>query len=151
MTDRNRIIETLEKLIAVCRDGQCGYRNAAEHAQDPALKRVLGAISLERAKFAGDLENEAIRRGKPDVPRLGSALGAIHRGWTGLKASLGGGDDAILSSMETGDDYAQNQYDHYIRDGRLPDDIQGIIRNQAQAIVGTLDRIHAFRRLRKAA
>ena len=115
------------------------------------LKKLLSEISLERARFAGDLENEAIHYGNADVNRSGSTLGAIQRGWTGLKAALGGGDDAILSSMESGDTYAQDQYDDYIRQGQLPDEILGIIRNEAQAIVGTLDRIRALRQQQRAA
>ena len=151
MQDQRYVVQTLEKLIEICRDGQEGYRDAAEHVRDQQLKRLLSEVSLERAKFAGDLENEAVRWGKADVDRSGSAMGAIHRGWTGLKASFGGGDDAILSSMEKGDTYTQDQYDECIRDGHLPDDILGIVRNQAQAIVGTLDRVRALRQRRKAA
>ena len=88
---------------------------------------------------------------RADVDRSGTALGAIHRGWANLKAHLGGGDDAILSAIETGDDYARERYDHAIEDSETPDNIIGILRNQAQAIVGTLDRIRAFRHSRRAA
>jgi len=151
MRDEKYIVDTLEKLIEVSRDGQQGYREAAEYVKDHQLKKLLREVSRERAKFAGDLENEAARWGKPDVDRSGSALGAVRRGWTGVKASFGGDDDTILSSMETGDTYAREQYDEVIRDGKLPDDILGIVRNQAQAIVGTLDRIRALRQNRKAA
>jgi uncharacterized protein (TIGR02284 family) len=111
----------------------------------------MNEVSLERAKFAGDLENEAVRWGRPDVDRSGSVLGTVHRGWVNLKSALGGGDDAILSSMETGDEYARQHYDEAIRDKDMPDDILGILRNQAQAIVGTLDRVRALRRANKAA
>jgi len=151
MSDKKHIVDALEKLSEVSRDGQNGYRDGAEHAKDPQLKKFLNEVSLERAKFAGDLENEAVRWGKADVDRSGSALGAIHRGWTDLKANLGGGDDAILSSMETGDSYAKDQYDNYIRDNHLPDDVLGIIRNQAQAIVGMLERIRVMRQRQRAA
>lgn len=151
MSDQKHILNALEDLIEVCRDGQNGYRYGSEHVKNPQLKGLLNEVSLERAKFAGDLESEAIRYGKADVDRSGSAMGALHRGWTDLKASLGGGDDAILSSMETGDSYAKDHYDKYINDNKLPDDILGTIRNQAQAIVGTLDRVRALRRQNKAA
>ncbi|MGC2112151.1 MAG: PA2169 family four-helix-bundle protein [Candidatus Korobacteraceae bacterium] len=151
MQDQRHIADALEKLIEVCRDGQNGYRDAAEHAKDPQLKKFLNEVSLERAKFAGDLESEAVRQGKSDVDRAGSTLGAIHRGWTDLKTNLGGGDNAILSSMETGDSYARDRYDKVIREGKLPDDVLGIVRNQAQALVGTLDRVRALRQHRKAA
>ena len=151
MAEQKHVVDALENLIEVCRDGQNGYRDGAEHAKNPQLKKFLNEISLERAKFAGDLENEAVRLGKSDVDRSGSTLGAIHRGWTDLKTSLGGGDDAILSSMETGDSYARDHYDKVIKEGKLPVEILGIIRNQAQAIVGTLDRVRAMRQQHKAA
>jgi uncharacterized protein (TIGR02284 family) len=151
MSNRKHVVEELQELIQISRDGQEGYREGAEHAKDPQLKRLLNEVSLERAKFAGDLEAEAVRWGKPDVSRSGSTLGAVQRGWANLKAALGGGDDAILSSMEAGDDFACKRYDEAIRDENLPQDVIGILRNQAQAIVGTLDRIRALRRMRKAA
>ena len=151
MSDKKHIVDALEKLIEVSRDGQNGYREGAEHVKDPQLKKFFNEVSLERARFAGELEAEAVRWGKADVDRSGSAMGAIHRGWTDLKANLGGGDDSILSSMETGDSYAKEQYDKYVRDNQLPDEILGIIRNQAQAIVGRLERVRVMRQNRKAA
>jgi uncharacterized protein (TIGR02284 family) len=151
MSDQKHTIDALEDLIDVARDGQNGYRDGAEHAKDPQLRRFLDSVSLARAKFAGDLESYAVRLGKADVDRSGSTLGAIHRGWTELKANLGGGDDAILSTMETGDSSAKDHYEKYINDNKLSDDLLEIIRNQAQTIVGTLERIRAMREERKAA
>ncbi len=77
--------------------------------------------------------------------------GAIQRGWTDLKANLGGGDDSILSSMETGDSYAKHRYEKYANDNKLPDDILETIRIQQQTIAATLDRVRAMRQIRKAA
>jgi uncharacterized protein (TIGR02284 family) len=151
MSDRKYLAEELQELIQICRDGQESYRDGAEHAKDHGLKRLLNEVSLERAKFAGDLEREAVRWGKPDVDRSGTLQGAVQRGWASLKSALGGGDDAILSSLEAGDNFACQHYDEAIKDERLPADIVGILRNQAQAVVGTLDRIRALRRNHKAA
>lgn len=151
MPDQKHIADVVEGLIQVCRDGQAGYRDAAEHAKDPELKRLLAEVSLERAKFARDLENEALRWGDADVARTDTMLGAVHRGWANLKANLGGGDDAILSSLVSGDEYARKHYDEAIRSDDTPAEICGILRNQAQAIVGTLDRIRSLRRRREAA
>ena len=125
MSDQKYIVDALEDLIEVARDGQNGYRDGAEHAKDPQLRKFLDSVSLARAKFAGDLESYAVRLGKADVDRSGSMKGAIHRGWTDLKANLGGGDDSILSSMETGDSYAKERYEKYINDNKLPDDHSG--------------------------
>ncbi len=151
MADQKYVVDALEDLIEVARDGQNGYRDGAEHTKDPQLRKFLDSVSLARAKFAGDLESYAVRLGKADVDRSGSAKGAIHRGWTDLKANLGGGDDSILSSMETGDKYAKDRYDKYISENKLPDDILETIRMQQQTIAGTLDRLRVMRQDRKAA
>jgi uncharacterized protein (TIGR02284 family) len=99
MADQKYIVDALQNLIEVARDGQNGYRDGAEHAKDPQLREFMDSVSLARAKFAGDLESYAVQLGKSDVDRSGSTKGALHRGWTDLKANLGGGDDSILSSM----------------------------------------------------
>ncbi len=151
MSDQKYVVDALEDLIEVARDGQNGYRDGAEHAKDPQLRKFLESVSLARAKFAGDLESYAVRLGKADVDRSGSTKGAIHRGWTDLKANLGGGDDSILSSMETGDKYAGDHYQKYINDNKLPDDLLETIRIQAQTIAATLDRLRVMRQERKAA
>src|SRR5438270_11666822 len=139
MSDQDHIMSAIEDLIEICRNGQEGYRDGAEHAKDPQIREFLDTVSLERAKFAGDLEGEAVRMGKSDVKRSGTTLGALHRGWTDLKANLGGGDDAILSSMETGDKFAQEHYAKYIGDKQIPGDLLGIIRHQAPSIESTLE------------
>lgn len=150
MANQQHIIDALQELIRVCHDGQQGYQEASERVRDPRLKQLLAKVSLERAKFAGDLESEATRWGEPDVEHSGSTLGAIHRGWTSFKGALGGGDDSILSSIETGDEGGRKEYAKHINDERLPEDIRGIIRNQAQAMMGTLDRIRAMRQEKAA-
>jgi uncharacterized protein (TIGR02284 family) len=150
MANHKYVVDALEDLIQVARDGQSGYRDGAEHAKDRQLRRFLESVSLARAKFAGDLEGYAVRLGNGDVDRSGSVKGAIQRGWTDLKANLGG-DDSILSSMETGDSYAKHRYEKYAHDNKLPDDILETIRIQQQTIAATLDRVRAMRQTRKAA
>jgi uncharacterized protein (TIGR02284 family) len=100
MDDRKEILDLLQDLVQTCRDGQEGYRNAALHIQDPELHRYFDEQSLERARFAGEIEEEVQRLGKPDPKRTGTVAGSIHRAWINLKAGLGGGDLAILSAVE---------------------------------------------------
>ncbi|MGH9613193.1 MAG: DUF2383 domain-containing protein, partial [Bryobacteraceae bacterium] len=49
--------ETLNDLVETCKDSQKGYRTAAEGAKSPELKQLLDELSLERARFAGDLQS----------------------------------------------------------------------------------------------
>jgi uncharacterized protein (TIGR02284 family) len=144
------VINVLEELIETSRDGQNGYRDAAEHVKDPELRSFFNQQSTERARFAGELENEVQRLGEPDPKRKGSASGALHRAWLDLKANLGGGDQTILNSVEQGEDTAKKAYEKAIAEP-LPQNIVAILRRQAQTIFATHDRVKMLRDTRKAA
>ena len=47
--------EALHHLIDICRDGERGFRAAAEAVSDPRLKTLFKELAAERAKFAADL------------------------------------------------------------------------------------------------
>ena len=144
------VISVLDDLIETNRDGQDGYRDAAEHVKDPELRNFFNQQSTERARFAGELENEVQRLGEHDPKRKGSASGALHRAWLDLKANLGGGDQAILNSVEQGEDTAKKAYEKAIGQP-LPQNLMAIIRRQAQIIFAAHDQAKILRDSRKAA
>ena len=148
--DNDHVISVLEKLIETCRDGQNGYRDAAENVKDPELRSFFNEVSTTRAEFAGELENEVIRLGKHNPDRKGSATAALHRGWIDLKAALGGGDYSILSSVEAGEDNAKKHYEEALNDN-LPQDIKDILRQQSQSVVSAHDHVRMLRDRAKAA
>jgi len=148
--DNDHVISVLEKLIETCRDGQEGYRDAAEHVKDPELKSFFNEVSTTRADFAGQFENEVIRLGKHDPDRKGSATGGLHRKWIDLKAAMGGGDHSILSSVEAGEDNAKKQYEEALNDN-LPQDIKELLRQQSQSVISAHDNVKMLRDRSKAA
>ncbi len=148
--DNEHVISVLEKLIETNRDGQNGYRDAAEHVKNGELREFFNAQSTIRAQFAGELENEVIRLGKHDPDRKGSATAGIHRRWIDLKASLGGGDHSILSSVESGEDNAKHEYEEAMRDN-LPADIVDILDRQYASVVAAHDQVRLLRDREKAA
>lgn len=150
MNNNESVINVLEELIETSRDGQNGYRDAAEHVKDPELRSFFNQQSTERARFAGELESEVQRLGEHDPKRKGSASGALHRAWLDLKANLGGGDQTILNSVEQGEDTAKKAYEKAIAEP-LPQNIVTILRRQAQTIFATHDRVKMLRDTRKAA
>ncbi len=145
MAQNDDAISVLEKLIETCRDGQNGYRDAAEHTKSPELREFFNQESLERAQFAGELEQEVQRLGKSDPDRKGSTSGAIHRAWFDIKQKLGGGDESILSSVEAGEDNAKKNYESAISDGGLPVDLRQIVSRQSERVIAAHDRVRALR------
>ena len=105
--DENNAISVVENLIETNKDGQKGYQDAAAHVKRADLKTYFNEQSLERSRFAGELEAELVRLGKPDKKVSGSASAAMHRAWIDTKVALGGGDKSILESVEKGEDNAK--------------------------------------------
>jgi len=148
--DKNDVVNVLENLIETCKDGQKGYQDAAEHAKRPDLKAYFNQQSLERSRFAGELEAELPRLGEPDKKVTGSASAALHRAWIDTKVSLGGGDKAILESVEKGEDNAKETYQKAI-DGSLPGNLLEIVRRQAASVQKAHDKVKTLRDTTEAA
>jgi uncharacterized protein (TIGR02284 family) len=148
--DENNPISVVENLIETCKDGQKGYQDAAAHAKRSDLKTYFNEQSLERARFAGELEAELIRMGKPDKKVSGSASGTLRRAWIDTRVSLGGGDKTILESVEAAEDDAKESYQKALS-GSLPGNLAEIIRRQAVSVQTAHDKVKSLRDEARAA
>ncbi|HET9696596.1 MAG TPA: PA2169 family four-helix-bundle protein, partial [Terriglobales bacterium] len=101
----------LQDLAKTCRDGEKGYKEAADHAKSSELKSHFLQISSERGRFASQLESALADVSKDVTRNEGHAVAAVHRAWIDIKEALGGGDHAILAWLEQGDDYAKGKYE----------------------------------------
>jgi uncharacterized protein (TIGR02284 family) len=151
MAEINDGIDILEDLIETCRDGENGYRQAAEKIKEPEIREFFLAQSVERATFATELEAEARRLGKKEPQQKGSVAGAMHRTWIDLKEKLGGGTKAILESAEKGEDSARDAYQDALKDKDLPPSVRPLIQRQAEAVRLAHDRVKTLRDSAKAA
>jgi uncharacterized protein (TIGR02284 family) len=142
--DENNAVSVVEALIETCKDGQKGYQDAASHVKRTDLKTYFNEQSLERARFARELEAELIRFGKPDKKVSGSVGGTLRRAWIDTKVSLGGGDKTILDSVEAGEDSAKESYQKALS-GTLPENLMEIIRRQAVSVQGAHDHVKTLR------
>ncbi len=148
--NENNVISVIEDLIETCKDGQKGYLDAAEHVKRLDLKKYFNERTLERSSFAGELEAELIRLGKPDKKVSASASAALHRVWIDTKVALGGGDHSILESVEAGEDNAKKSYEKAVTSD-LPENIAQIVRRQAASVQQAHDKVKRMRDLAKAA
>lgn len=148
--NENNAVSVLEDLIETCKDGQKGYQDAASHVKRSDLKTYFNEQSLERSRFAGELEAELIRLGKPDKKVTGSASATLHRAWIDTKVALGAGDHSILESVEAGEDNARKSYEKAVT-GDLPENIAQIVRRQAASVQRAHDKVKSLRDMAKAA
>lgn len=138
--------KTLKNLVEILHDGQMGFAHAADSVKNPRLKEIFSRFSLQRAKFAGELESELIALGEKDPQKAGgTATGALHRGWIELKSAFLNEDNhAILSEAERGEDVAKKAYKDALADD-LPAPVRQIILVQAEAIQAAHDEVKALR------
>jgi uncharacterized protein (TIGR02284 family) len=138
---------TLKDIVKTLRDGQEGFAHAAENVKNPQLKELFARFSLQRSKFAGELEAELLSLGDKDPQKDGSSVGgALHRTWIDLKAALSKGDDhAVLSEAERGEDVAKKTYKDALAESDLPAPIREIIMKQSVSIQAAHDEVKALR------
>jgi uncharacterized protein (TIGR02284 family) len=147
---QDNALSVLEDLIETCKDGQKGYQDAAAHVKRSDLKTYFNEQSLERARFAGELQQERIRLGETDKKDSGSVAGALHRAWIDTKVSMGAGDKAILQSVEAGEDNAKESYQKAIT-ADLPENLAQIVRRQAASVQQAHDKVKSLRDMAQAA
>jgi len=135
--------EVIDDLIETLKDGQQGFREAAESVKDPQLKSLFHDYAQQRARFLVELRSKAQNPDEREPNVSGSAAGALHRGWINLKSALSRGDDhAILAECERGEDSAVKEYQK--ADG-LSAPVREIVSRQYTEIKATHDRIRDLR------
>jgi uncharacterized protein (TIGR02284 family) len=140
----NDYISRLNELIETCKDGERGFRDAADGVRRADLRETFNEYAKQRTQFANELQRHVMRLGG-DPETTGSATGAMHRGWLNLKAAITGKDDeAILNEAERGEDVAVKSYQEALeRD--LPSDLRSVIENQYQDILKAHNHVKALR------
>ncbi|MBV9214860.1 MAG: PA2169 family four-helix-bundle protein [Acidobacteria bacterium] len=142
--DNDDVISCLNGLIETCKDGQNGFRTAAEGTKSSGLRSFFAECSTQRAQFAGELQGLVNSLGG-DAENSGSLSGALHRGWIDIKAAITGEDDhAILAECERGEDSAKANYKEALEKA-LPANVRDIIQTQQAAVLETHSRVKAMR------
>ena len=140
----DKVISTLNDLIETCRDGEEGFREAAEGVKRSDLKTIFYEFSQQRAEFMGVLQ-ELVRSLGGDPETSGSIAGAAHRGWINIKSAVTGQDEsAILNECERGEDHAKSAYADALKLA-LPANITDILRQQSQSVQAAHNRVKELR------
>ena len=142
--DNDSVISTLNGLIETCKDGQNGFKEAAEGVERSDLKSLFYEFSQQRSQFAGELQTLVQGLGG-DPEDSGSTLAALHRGWINIKSVVTGKDEkAILNECERGEDSAKKAYKNALEE-TLPSNVTETIRTQYTSVQAAHDRVKALR------
>ena len=141
--EKDELVADLNTLIAICRDGERGYRTVAKVIEPTQYHTLFTEYSEQRHRFATELQAAVNQLG--GIPgKSGDLAGSIHRGWINLKAAVGGRDPgAILAECEAGEKAAVHVYQEIMQKD-LPVQIHTIVAEQYQAIKAARARIQAL-------
>jgi len=140
----DNIASILNDLVETSKDGETGFRSAAEDTQDAALKPVFLKRAEDCSTGAADLQELVARLGA-NPQGGGSLAGAVHRGWVNLKAAVSPRTDlAILEECERGEDVAKARYGKAL-EVTLPEDIRVIVQRQYDGVLRNHDQIRDLR------
>lgn len=141
MADRSER-DVLHHLIDICKDGERGFRAAADHVSDPTLKSLFTELAEQRKRFAEELLPHLQRLGGPPDAE-GTHAGSLHRGWMLLKGlAPGRHDHHIVTEAERGEHAAVKAYEEALH-GLLPPTVSDLIEAQRDAMLRATDRIRA--------
>ena len=137
-------IDTLNDLLEICRDGEFGFTESAEHTKSEQVKSIFIQRADDCRSAAAELEKLIIQLGgEPDEG--GSMSGAIHRGWVSVKGTLSGYSDInMLEECERGEDVALAQYRKALKQD-LPAHVKSVVERQAQGTQRNHDQIRDLR------
>ena len=127
------VVNVLNGLIETCKDGEQGFRTAAEKAKDPSLKSLFSKYSAQRVGYAQELQSAVAALGEKPA-ESGHIAATLHRGWINLKEALAKNEDkAIINEAETGEDAAVKAYQDALTKN-LPSIVQSIVQRQFAGI-----------------
>jgi len=145
MAQQKEPLSTINNLIETLKDGEKGFKEAADAVRDPQLKSLFQQYSQQRHRFASELQAQAQSLGESKPGKSSSAAGAMHRAWINLKSAVTSGNDkAILAECERGEDSALHEYEEAIQDG-LTGAAREIVARQFTEIKSAHDRVRNLR------
>jgi uncharacterized protein (TIGR02284 family) len=148
--DNGNVIDTLNNLIEVSKDGEYGFRSAAEYLSSSEVKQTFLQRAEECRQAAADLQSVVVKMGG-SAEDSGSAGGAMHRGWVAIKGALAGySDKAILEETERGEDIALEAYRKALAED-LPTDARALVERQLEGVKRNHAQVRTLRDQTRAA
>lgn len=117
-TPNHHDIHVLNSLIETTIDSVDGYREAAKETDKANYRTLFEARSFERQKITAELQG-AVRTlgGEPEDD--GTILAKAHRAFLDVKHALLRDEQAVVNSVETGEDFIKGKFEAALEDSAV--------------------------------
>ena len=132
MAEINDYASVLNGLIETCKDGEQGFKQAADKVKDPSLKSLFTKYASQRAGYVTELQSAVRALGK-DAAESGHVSATLHRGWMSIKEAVTSDDHAIINEAEAGEDVAMKNYKEAL-EKPLSADLKSLIQRQYSGV-----------------
>ena len=128
------VSDVLNGLIETAKDGEQGFRTAAEKVKESSLKSLFSKCASQRATYAQELQAAVGGLGEKPA-ESGHVAAGLHRGWINLKQALSKNEDkAIIDEAESGEDAAKKAYSEALQKS-LPTDVKALVEKQYSGVL----------------
>ena len=135
--ENDKLKEILEKL----KDGEKGFKKAANNIEKPVLKNFFHDKALEKAQFINELELTFQAKGI-DIEVNGSNTASIHRAWMDVKAIISSdNEEAMLEEAAAGEKAALQDYKEVLSNQQLGLQTRALIEKQKIIIEKGISKI----------
>ncbi len=145
----NHDVSKLDDLIVTTIDSVRGYEHSANHAEAGRFVKFFTDMAEERRRVIEALSAKSRELGGTPA-EYGSTAATIHRRVEDFRRVLGGGDAAILSEIERGEDYLKQEFDRVLEDERMSPGALGVVRECYTSVLKGHDTTKKLRDLMKA-
>ncbi|MDQ2844044.1 MAG: PA2169 family four-helix-bundle protein [Acidobacteriota bacterium] len=144
------VSDVLNGLIETAKDGEQGFKTAAEKAKESSLKSLFSKYASQRASYVQELQTAVSGLGEKPT-ESGHAAAGLHRGWINLKQALSKNEDkAIIDEAESGEDAAKKAYSEALQK-TLPTDIKALVQKQYNGVLEAHGVVRDLKHGRQAA
>jgi len=145
ITNDDKALLVLNRLIRASRDAELGFMAAADGAGDPELVQLFAEYGVQRAKYVVELQDRVrTLRGTPEDS--GTVGGEVHRAWMGLKAAVDSNEThGILAECVRGEAAALLAYREALAERDVDEQTHDIIQRQYELVQAAHDRVRQLR------
>lgn len=139
-----RDINTLNSLITTTIDSALGFERSADDARSARFVQMFREFGMERREVVSRLQEQVrVLGGTPADD--GSLLADLHRRVVDLHSAISGGDEAVISEVERGEDHLKSKYEEALADNELASETLAAIREAFASVRAGHDRVSAIK------